>query len=794
MYACLIVLLVLMLSSFCGSCSQAPEEEWNRTFEGAKEDVGISVQQSSDDGYILAGKTQSYGGGDADAWLIKTDSEGHELWNRTFGEKKYDEGYSVQQTSDGGCIIAGTKGVDLWLIKLKPDQAISHEPPLRPPPAGPVGQPSGGEAPPQNATAVINLRNYDQDEIEVALYMDGESVGTQTLPPKSQQVQSIPVLSGDHTFLMEWKDPDTGEKVYQAENNATFQPGDVRKVNLKEPENRGTNAEVYVMNKYSRELEVFLDINESYQGSKIIPPGSYMRHFGTYPVPQGRSTFRIFWEDPNTGQAVWSESNQTFQEGETRAVKLVAAKKGPALEVTVRPAGLALEVGDNKNLDITINNTGDETAKLVDLILLSQNTQTAVLSTTSLLVGDLQPGQSWRETSFPPYVQALKEGETAVEVKARAEGLKEVTREVKVAVLEKGKLSFKEEDLGESAVIRQSDVVAGEAFGGSGDFPEMLEAVEGEIAESFSAKGIEAALAVQSAGKAGFAAKGQKLRATLAIANSNPYPVGVAAAIVLPPQDVFRYGEGSYYATIQSPLTSWYSPEEHYAITNLLTWPSRKMMESFEAAEEWTWRNFHGPLQLYYGGGVFILEPGYVMIFSSEITSQQSGYLDVQGEIYYTDEPMETYSYVEMFLPFARGGKGRQGGSGEAGARHPAPVCAGGGEEVPTGRAGMLLSSLWDDEMPSNRALMRKKCLAKPRCAQRLGMTDRRGNSLKAALGLMLLIPMLALGSQPPIEEWSKTVDVQCSDELRLVKQTCKAMPCHAWRSPATKPVVLTAL
>ena len=102
MYACLIVLLVLMLSSFCGSCSQAPEEEWNRTFGGAKEDVGISVQQSSDDGYILAGKTQSYGGGDADAWLIKTDLEGHELRNRTFGGPESDEGSSLQQTSDGG--------------------------------------------------------------------------------------------------------------------------------------------------------------------------------------------------------------------------------------------------------------------------------------------------------------------------------------------------------------------------------------------------------------------------------------------------------------------------------------------------------------------------------------------------------------------------------------------------------------------------------------------------------------------------------------------------------------------
>ena len=97
--------------------------QWKETFGGAKSDAAYSVQQTKDGGYTLAGYTGSYGAGN-DAWLIKTDPNGNEQWNKTFGGAKEERAFSVKQTSDDGYILAGYKissnvFTDTWLIKVK---------------------------------------------------------------------------------------------------------------------------------------------------------------------------------------------------------------------------------------------------------------------------------------------------------------------------------------------------------------------------------------------------------------------------------------------------------------------------------------------------------------------------------------------------------------------------------------------------------------------------------------------------------------------------------------------------
>lgn len=100
-------------------------EIWDRMFGGSRDDIGYSVQQTKDNGYIIAGSTESFGAGGRDAWLIKTDAGGNEIWNRTFGGPGNDWARSVQQTDDGGYIIAGSlnnyyaehRSQVVWLIK-----------------------------------------------------------------------------------------------------------------------------------------------------------------------------------------------------------------------------------------------------------------------------------------------------------------------------------------------------------------------------------------------------------------------------------------------------------------------------------------------------------------------------------------------------------------------------------------------------------------------------------------------------------------------------------------------------
>jgi hypothetical protein len=104
--------------------AQAPDTLWTKTYGGSGADQGISVQQTSDGGYIITGTTYSFGASGLNVYLIKTDSFGDTMWTKTYGGTDYDYGHSVQQTSDGGYIIVGgthsfgAGSGDVYLVKV----------------------------------------------------------------------------------------------------------------------------------------------------------------------------------------------------------------------------------------------------------------------------------------------------------------------------------------------------------------------------------------------------------------------------------------------------------------------------------------------------------------------------------------------------------------------------------------------------------------------------------------------------------------------------------------------------
>ena len=85
-------------------------KEWMRTYGGLSYDRATSVRVTPDGGYIFVGDSESYGGGDTDVFLVKTDALGGLVWIRTFGGVLYEEGWCVQVCSDGGYVVSGETG------------------------------------------------------------------------------------------------------------------------------------------------------------------------------------------------------------------------------------------------------------------------------------------------------------------------------------------------------------------------------------------------------------------------------------------------------------------------------------------------------------------------------------------------------------------------------------------------------------------------------------------------------------------------------------------------------------
>jgi hypothetical protein len=105
-------------------CDARGNLEWEKVYGGPRQDRGFSVCQTSDKGYVFTGITLSFGVGERDVYLVKTDANGKMEWSKTFGGKNLDVGHSVLQTSGGGYTIIGytnnfgAKNDDPYLIKV----------------------------------------------------------------------------------------------------------------------------------------------------------------------------------------------------------------------------------------------------------------------------------------------------------------------------------------------------------------------------------------------------------------------------------------------------------------------------------------------------------------------------------------------------------------------------------------------------------------------------------------------------------------------------------------------------
>lgn len=122
-----VALSIVILS---GAAGAVPLEEWNRTYGDTGEDVLSDLRQTMDGGYIAAGSIVDPASGHLDAWLIRTDADGSELWSKQYGRPGNEYATAFQRTPDGGYLLniwggselfkTDANGNGLWNRTIKP--------------------------------------------------------------------------------------------------------------------------------------------------------------------------------------------------------------------------------------------------------------------------------------------------------------------------------------------------------------------------------------------------------------------------------------------------------------------------------------------------------------------------------------------------------------------------------------------------------------------------------------------------------------------------------------------------
>jgi hypothetical protein len=91
---------------------------WTRQYGGPNYEDCYAVEQTSDGGFILAGWTSSFGAGNYDWWLVRVNADGDSLWSTTFGDNTQDQAWAVRQTSDSSFVATGLKSMSQpWIVK-----------------------------------------------------------------------------------------------------------------------------------------------------------------------------------------------------------------------------------------------------------------------------------------------------------------------------------------------------------------------------------------------------------------------------------------------------------------------------------------------------------------------------------------------------------------------------------------------------------------------------------------------------------------------------------------------------
>jgi len=164
--ALVFIFTVLLVSSPCHA------DEWAITYGGGGSEGASSIQETTD-GYIMAGWTGSFGVGGNDVWVMKLHSNGTIAWEKTYGRSGYDWTYSIEQTADGGYVVAGSSWssdedkYDFWVFKLDDSGDIAWQKTYR----------GGNDDHPISIQQTIDAAGYPDGYI-VAGYTDSFGAGS----------------------------------------------------------------------------------------------------------------------------------------------------------------------------------------------------------------------------------------------------------------------------------------------------------------------------------------------------------------------------------------------------------------------------------------------------------------------------------------------------------------------------------------------------------------------------------------------------------------------------------------